>query len=545
MNMNEKTTKTLLFGLVLIQIIIAGTGFLLKNPKLIEMTPILLVITTILFVLNYLKTINSSQKQKTEDVQKLVSFLENPMAIAYTDQITEDFLPIFQAIKEFKFKHNRIITDFSETTATIAENNNNVLKLINNLEKFLGDFDSSVKALSDSLVLVAHIDMSYGEKEVASFLKVNVELDHFKDNLGEFTSLLKQIYSLYINETEEILSYEEKVLKDVTEIHQLNSNQIIKNKEELNHFAIEINKLNSDIGNFTTNMESIAQIKSFINEHTNLFFNVSDQILHLEQNVAGKIQEVESAVTNLDEISEKTRLLALNASIYAAEAGEHGKGFSIIASEMKKLAESAMSHHTKIRKTAIDVNTGLEHLKDSNNLFLERKTEISETMENLTNLSTSIISFSQQITGKIFDTERTIKKIINSVDKIQERIEMANNKVTPAINNCREKLYSLDHSEDLKLRVDKILVTISDFNKQMNNEIPDVFQTLNSIFEKTSITHSNFVLIKDNIEQFLRESTVKKMKQFRYELQGDNVRLFKDSVKILNKSHKALKKIIE
>lgn len=545
MKTNEKTINILLVGLVFIQTIIFGIAYLLNNHIVNNILPVILILFTLAYSLYFSKNFKEKQTQKKEDIQKLVSFLENPMAVAYTDQITEEFLPVFQAIKEFKFKHNRIITDFTETTATIAENNNNILDLIGDLSKFLKDFDNNLNSLNDSLLLVAHIDMSYGEKEVASFLKVNVELEHFKGNLNDFASLLKQVYSMYINDTENNLQMEEKLLKDISEIQHANTSQLTKNKEELNQFSKDITDLNSDINNFSTKISAIVEIKNLIQFHSGLFFEMSNQITELENNVEEKIHEIENSVNSLDEISEKSRLLALNASIYAAEAGEHGKGFSIIASEMKKLAESSLYLHTKIRKTTTSVDGKLDNLKECNNNFLDRKIEITEGIENLTQLSSFMISFSQQLSNKIFDSERLLKRIVNSVDKIQDRIEMATQKINPAIANCREKLYSLGHTEDLKIRIDKTLVSIADFNKKMNHEIPDVFQTLNSIFEKTSVTYSNFVLIKDNVEQFLRDSAAKKAQQFRFELEGDNVRLFKDSVKILNKSHKALKKIIE
>ncbi len=543
--MNNKKVGSSLFAIVFVQVVVFVVVYMLKIDILLKLLPLILLLTTLLIVIYTYRQIESMYKQKQEDIQKLVSFLENPMAVAYTDQITEEFLPIFQAIKEFKFKHNRIITDFTETTATIAENNDTILKMLNNLSDFLEDFDNTLSSLNDSLLLVAHIDMSYGEREVASFLKVNVELDHFKNNLNEFSSLLKKVYSLYINETTDILRIEERVLKDILYLQEDSKGKIKSNKEQLKGFEESITKLNRDIADFTDKLSAVVRIKNTIQEHNKIFFTISEQISLLEQNVEKKVHEVDVSVTSLDEISEKMRLLALNASIYAADAGEYGKGFGIIAGEMKKLADSAMRYHGRIRQTTEGVAFGIEQLKRSNSAFLERKDDILSEIDNLSHVAESVVAFLREIQVKVSDTEMSLRKVAKSLDKVEERVEASLGKINPRLSTCREKLYAIEHTDDLKLRIDKVLVSIVDFDKKMEKEIPDVFATLNSIFEKTSVTHSNFTLIKDNVNQFLSTPSVKKIRQFRYELNSDNVRLFKDSVKILGKSHKALKKIIE
>jgi len=198
------------------------------------------------------------------------------------------------------------------------------------------------------------------------------------------------------------------------------------------------------------------------------------------QEMGSRSDQIGKIVQTIEEIASQTNLLALNAAIEAARAGEHGKGFAVVADEVRKLAERSSNATQEItdlvQNIQITVSEAVTMMKDSTEEVYRGSTQANQAGMALTKILTAAQDVSQQaseVKGSMQKMAGTSGKLITSMDGVSsvaneniiatQQINHSSNQVAQAI----EEIASI--SEENSAAIEEVSASSQEINQQVKN----------------------------------------------------------------------------
>ena len=213
--------------------------------------------------------------------------------------------------------------------------------------------------------------------------------------------------------------------------------------------------------------DDLQKALTYVDETLNTISNLSSEIAQtsdIENQMAGKIEQlsrdaeqVKSVLVVINDIADQTNLLALNAAIEAARAGEHGRGFAVVADEVRKLAERTQKSLTEINAT---INVIVQAINESSEQMSINSKQISEltgvannaqnTIRDMSDIMRSAIGLSDKTIEDYIKTGKDIDDIVKSMEGISQ-ISSQSTRSVEEIASAAEHLNKMTDTLNAKL----------------------------------------------------------------------------------------------
>jgi methyl-accepting chemotaxis protein len=353
------------------------------------------------------------------DIAKGIAFLETRLSLIIA-KLNSTAVNVSMATKQVDNTYNSVVEGITTQTNAIK----NIISSVQKATKSQGDISDSTEKLS-----------SFSADNVSALLEVKETSGEIASNIQRLFKATEDSYSvvLQMNQTAKAISENASSASSAVEDTSASVEEVGASVREVEDHARESSKLAEKVQEITSG----AGMMSVVNAIEGME-NISEEVkksAEIIQRLGIRSVDIEKVLSVIKDVTEQTNLLSLNAAILAAQAGEYGKSFSVVADEIRGLSERTSS---STREIGGIVKTIQQDIKDAVYTIDSAKGKVEEGNTLVVNVGEALREI---LNAAVHSTEMT-KAIVRAT----EEQSLGLKQITAAIEEIRKMMSSVAKS---------------------------------------------------------------------------------------------------
>jgi len=424
-------------------------------------------------------------------LQKLKIHIENTPGSLEEDAGIPKFLDNY---KQGIIKLHNLFIKEKVYQRKMKQNANNLLSKANTLLKEANEWtEHSITVMEStlismfiiSLIIIALILLFIKKYVTTPINMLNDKIKNLSSNEGDLTQRIEidsndeigkiaNNVNIFMNKLEEMmrsLKHSASIAKDVTQEVEKDANltaesvksqhiDIVKTKTIIDSISGDLDVSENSVLTTSNDVQetqkvldnlvvSLQSVVESINEDSDTQIEIANKVTSLSDQTA----EIKNIISIIKEIADQTNLLALNAAIEAARAGEHGRGFAVVADEVRKLAERTQNSVSEIDGVIQMIIQSVDESRNEIENAAKKSKEISDS------------------TNELVDQANNTKNKLSNTIEISKVAAQETLKINSNVRELMKSSENLTNQADISNKISKDLMEVSEKLKNVNNEI--------------------------------------------------------------------------